>query len=135
MNGQSKRESTSRRATMPRHRFIRWVLAVVLCAAAGSAVVLWRLGLAPLYAGLVGMNVVALLLYGYDKRQAIAGGVRIPEAALHVVALLGGSPGALLGQELFRHKTRKQAFRLVLAAIFLVQAAMIYGYWRFVRGT
>lgn len=118
---------------MQRHRFTKRVLGVVLCAAVALAVILWRLGLAPLYAGLIGINAVALLLYGFDKRQAIVGGTRIPEAVLHIVALLGGSPGALLGQELFRHKTRKRAFRLVLATIFLLQAGLIYGYWRFSR--
>jgi len=64
----------------------------------------------------------------------VVGRTRIPEAVLHVVALLGGSPGALIGQELFRHKTRKHAFRLVLLAIFLLQAGLIYSYWRWSRG-
>lgn len=119
---------------MKKHIFMKRVIAVVLCAAIVLAVLLWRLGLAPLYAGLISLNAIALLLYGYDKRQAIVGGIRIPEATLHIVALLGGSPGALLGQELFRHKTRKRAFRLVLVAIFLLQAGLIYGYWRLSRG-
>src|SRR5512133_3670614 len=119
---------------MQRHKFIRRVLGVVLCAAVGLALLLWRVGLAPLWAGLVSVNAVALLLYGFDKRQAVIGGLRIPEAVLHLVALLGGSPGALLGQELFRHKPRKRAFRLVLAAIFVLQAGLIYGYWRLSRG-
>jgi uncharacterized membrane protein YsdA (DUF1294 family) len=103
----------------------------VLCAALGLSLALWRLGLAPLYAGLISLNVVTLALYGYDKRQAILRGPRIPELALHVAALLGGSPGALLGQELFRHKTRKRSFRIVFVAIVLLQIAIIYGYWRF----
>jgi len=119
---------------MQRHKFIRRVLGVVLCAAIGLALILWRMGLAPLWAGLISLNAVALLLYGYDKRQAIAGGSRIPEAVLHVVALLGGSPGALAGRQLFRHKTRKRGFRLILAATFLLQAGLIYGYWRWSRG-
>jgi uncharacterized membrane protein YsdA (DUF1294 family) len=95
---------------------------------------LWWTGVPPLYAGLIGVNVITLLLYGYDKRQATVGGVRIPEVALHIVALLGGSPAALVGQELFRHKTRKPAFRLVLVGILLLQAGLIYGYWRLSRG-
>jgi len=118
---------------MPKHRFIKRVLAVVVCITIALALLLWRLGLAPLYAGLIGVNAVTLLLYGYDKHQAAAGGTRIPEAVLHILALLGGSPAALIGQELFRHKTRKLAFRLVLIPIFLLQAALVYGYWRFVR--
>ncbi len=94
---------------------------------------LWWLGLAPVYAGLVGVNVATLALYGYDKHRAVAGGMRIPEATLHLAALFGGSPGALLGQLLFRHKTRKRSFRIVFIAILLLQVVVIYGYWRFTR--
>jgi len=118
---------------MQKHRFIKRVLGLVLCATIVLGLLLWRLGVPPLWAGLVGVNVVMLGLYGFDKRQARVGGTRIPEAVLHVIALLGGSPGALVGQELFRHKTRKRAFRLVLVAILLLQAAIVYGYWRLSR--
>jgi uncharacterized membrane protein YsdA (DUF1294 family) len=95
---------------------------------------LWRLGLAPLYAYLGGVNVATLLFYGYDKRQAIAGRTRVPEVVLHAAALLGGSPGALAGQMLFRHKTQKRRFKMVFAAIVLVQIVAVYAYWRFARG-
>ena len=98
------------------------------------SLLLWRLGLAPVYAGLISMNVVTLALYGYDKHQAVVGGARIPEAALHIAALLGGSPGAILAQRLFRHKTRKRGFQVVLAAIVLLQVVVIYGYWRYTHG-
>jgi uncharacterized membrane protein YsdA (DUF1294 family) len=63
------------------------------------------------------------LLYGWDKLQAQRAGRRVPEAQLHVLALLGGFPGSLLGMRLFRHKTRKLAFRAVLAAAVLLHAA------------
>ncbi|HSW00359.1 MAG TPA: DUF1294 domain-containing protein [Sedimentisphaerales bacterium] len=119
---------------MQRHKFIRRVLVVVLCTAIGLGLGLWKAGLAPVWAGLVSLNAIALTLYGFDKRQAIAGGVRIPEIVLHLVALFGGSPGALVGQQLFRHKTCKRSFRLVTAAILLLQAGVIYGYWRWTRG-
>ena len=57
------------------------------------------------------LNVATMLVYGYDK--AIAGGPRrrIPERTLLALALLGGSPGALLAMGLFRHKTVKVPFR------------------------
>ena len=118
---------------MQRHRLIQYTLGLALCIALGLALLLWRLGLAPVCAGLIGVNGVTLLLYGYDKRQAIVGGTRIPEAALHVAALLGGSPGALLAQLLFRHKTRKRSFRIVFVAIVLLQIVVIYGYWQLTR--
>jgi uncharacterized membrane protein YsdA (DUF1294 family) len=119
---------------MQKHRLIQYRLGLAFCAAAALSLLLWRLGLALVYAGLLGVNVVTLGLYGYDKCQAAVGGTRIPEATLHVAALLGGSPGAVLAQGLFRHKTRKRSFRIVFITIVLVQVAAIYGYWRFTHG-
>jgi uncharacterized membrane protein YsdA (DUF1294 family) len=119
---------------MQRYKITQYTLGTALCMAVGLSLLLWRLGLPPVCAALIGVNVVTLVLYGYDKHQAIAGGTRIPEATLHAAALLGGSPGAILAQGLFRHKTRKRSFRIVLAAIVLLQVAVIYGYWRFTHG-
>jgi len=116
-----------------RHKLIRYTLGFGLCVAAGLSLLLWRAGLTPLYAGLIAVNVVTVALYGYDKRQAVIGRMRVPEVILHFAALLGGSPGAIVAQGLFRHKTRKRGFRIVFAAIVLLQAAAIYGYWRWVR--
>ena len=57
-----------------------------------------------------------------DKRRAIAGARRIPEASLLQLALLGGTPGAFLARRLFRHKTRKEPFSTRLMLIAAVQA-------------
>ena len=102
--------------------------------AVGLSLALWRLGLAPAYAYLVSINAIALLLYGYDKRQAVVGGFRVPELVLHLGALAGGSPAALVAQGLFRHKTRKFRFQVVFAAIILLQIAAVCGYWYLVYG-
>lgn len=75
-----------------------------------------------------GMSVVALGFYLYDKGAAARGEQRTPENTLHLIALLGGWPGALIGQGLFRHKTSKASFQAVfwltvalnLAAIWLL---------------
>ncbi len=119
---------------MQRHRYIRYSLSLAAVAALGLSLALWWLGLAPVYAWLVSINAMALALYGYDKRQAVVGRTRIPELVLHAAALLGGSPGALLAQGLFRHKTRKFRFQVVFVAIVLVQIAVLCGYWYFVHG-
>jgi len=120
------------RARMQRHRLIEYTLGIAVCVAVGLLLLLRRLGLEPLCAWLISMNTVAVFLYGYDKRRAIVGGARVPEAALHLAALLGGSPGAAVAQGLFRHKTRKLRFKMTFAAIVLLQIAAGYGYWRLV---
>ncbi|WP_193163503.1 DUF1294 domain-containing protein [Microbulbifer hainanensis] len=54
---------------------------------------------------------LSLALYAWDKRAAVNGRQRISEATLHFWSVSGGWPGAVLGQQLFRHKTTKRAFR------------------------
>ena len=56
---------------------------------------------------------VAFALYAIDKSAAMHGRQRTPESMLHAVALFGGWPGALLAQDLFRHKSRKVRFQVV----------------------
>ncbi len=57
------------------------------------------------------MSGIAFIAYGVDKSAATAGRQRIPEATLHFLGLLCGWPGALLGQRVFRHKSRKREFQ------------------------
>ena len=55
-------------------------------------------------------SVVTLVAYAWDKWRAGRGGTRIAEQTLHLLELLGGWPGALLGQSLFRHKRSKRRY-------------------------
>ena len=72
------------------------------------------------------INLDALLLMRADKRRAQNGRRRIPEATLFLVAVLGGSPGIMLGMKLFRHKTLHLKFR-VLPVVFLgAQAGVLF---------
>ena len=52
------------------------------------------------------VNLWAFALMWFDKRRAKRGGRRIRERTLFLSALLGGSLGALLGMQVFRHKTQ-----------------------------
>ena len=63
---------------------------------------------------LIGINVIAFLAFGWDKRQAERHQSRIAERTLLALALFGGALGALIGQQVFRHKTQKQPFRTLL---------------------
>lgn len=59
------------------------------------------------------MSLFAFALYRADKSAAIQGARRTPESTLQVASLLGGWPGALIAQRVYRHKTRKQPFQTV----------------------
>ena len=76
------------------------------------------------------MSLVTFTAYGLDKRRAVSGRDRIRERTLHLFALLGGWPGALLGQRFFRHKTIKFSFRAVLWLIVAVHVGLVvYVLW------
>ncbi|MCE0487091.1 DUF1294 domain-containing protein [Ornithinimicrobium sediminis] len=93
----------------------------------GLLVTLRLLDLAPLLlpAVYVLASTVAVGLYRTDKTAARRGTRRVPESTLHLVALLGGWPGALVAQQAFRHKTRKQPFRTVFWGTVVVNCAAL----------
>ena len=76
---------------------------------------------------LIIVNLWTMLTFWRDKQRAIAGERRIAESDLLVLALAGGSPGALLARRLFRHKTRKQPFSTQLFMIAAIQAGAAIG--------
>lgn len=80
-----------------------------------------------LIAAAFALNCWTMLRFWQDKQRAIAGARRIPENDLLGLALVGGSPGALLARKLFRHKTRKQPFSFQLMLIATVQAGILIG--------
>jgi uncharacterized membrane protein YsdA (DUF1294 family) len=60
------------------------------------------------------LSFVAFICYGIDKRNAIKGRWRVSEKILHLWAVIGGWPGALVAQKIFRHKTQKRSFIMML---------------------
>ena len=56
---------------------------------------------------------VAFLAYALDKSAAKNHQRRIRENTLHLLALIGGWPGALAAQRLLRHKSSKASFQIV----------------------
>jgi uncharacterized membrane protein YsdA (DUF1294 family) len=71
------------------------------------------------------MSLVCFIAYGLDKRQAANGGRRVSERTLHLMAFLGGWPGALIGQRQFRHKTQKVTFRIVFWLVVVLHVAIV----------
>ena len=78
---------------------------------------------------LAGWNLIAFVIYWFDKWMARAHGWRIPELVLWGLALCGGSIGAMLAVEVLHHKNRKLSFQLVLWLIILAQLLAGAGYY------
>ena len=72
------------------------------------------------------INIVTFLVYGIDKIKAKQGSWRISEATLLIFAVIGGSIGALLGMQVWHHKTMHLKFKYGLPLILLAQIALIY---------
>ena len=75
---------------------------------------------------LIVINVITFLVYGIDKWKAKQGSWRISEATLLTLAVVGGSIGALLGMQVWHHKTLHKKFKYGLPLILLAQITLIY---------
>jgi uncharacterized membrane protein YsdA (DUF1294 family) len=83
---------------------------------------------------LVAWSVCSFVLYGLDKGLARAGGPRVPEIILNLLAVLGGFAGCWLGMAAFRHKSnfRKHPFMWAVLALSTVGHAL-WIYFQFLR--
>jgi uncharacterized membrane protein YsdA (DUF1294 family)/cold shock CspA family protein len=93
--------------------FAAWVLACHLVWGLPN----WTWGL---YSAL---SMATFIVYALDKRAAARGEWRVAENTLHLLAVAGGWPGALLAQQTLRHKSSKAAFRRVYWATVIVNIA------------
>ncbi len=73
---------------------------------------------------LIIINIVAFIVYAWDKRKAKKGVWRTPESTLLLLAAVGGSVGALLAMYMLRHKTNHKKFFLGVPAILIAQLAI-----------
>jgi uncharacterized membrane protein YsdA (DUF1294 family) len=87
----------------------RTTLALLFLTALGVLVLLHRLP-APMLGAYVAISLACYAVYAFDKSAARKRQRRVPERMLHLLALAGGWPGALLAQQRLRHKTQKQPF-------------------------
>lgn len=85
----------------------------------------------PLFMWFLAINVMTLVMYGADKMAARKGMRRVPEATLLVFGVTGGWPGAIVGQQLFRHKTQKQPFKSYFFISVVVSISMMTAVYHF----
>jgi uncharacterized membrane protein YsdA (DUF1294 family)/cold shock CspA family protein len=100
------------------------LFAVLFLAAVGISAVTGNLARF-LAIGYVALSLVAFIAYAFDKSAAQRGAWRTSEGTLLFLGLAGGWPGALIAQELLRHKSKKASFRTVFWITVLVNCAAL----------
>ncbi|NLW39115.1 MAG: DUF1294 domain-containing protein [Peptococcaceae bacterium] len=62
-----------------------------------------------------------------DKAMAKAGKYkyRVPESRIFLIALAGGALGVFIGMDLFKHKTKKLKFTIIIPAIIILQLIVL----------
>jgi uncharacterized membrane protein YsdA (DUF1294 family) len=98
-------------------------VAVLFLAAVGASVTFNQL---PLTVGIayVVLSLITFGAYAWDKSSARMGAWRTAEGSLHLLGLAGGWPGALIAQQMLRHKSKKTSFVAVLWATVLINGAV-----------
>lgn len=76
-----------------------------------------------LAAATVVFSPIAFVAVGLDKRRATLRRWRLRENTLHMLELLGGWPGSLVGRRVFRHKTRDTRYRIKAGLIVALHVA------------
>lgn len=91
-------------------------------------------------AGYLALSTICIVVYVADKSAAKSGGWRTKESTLLILGLAGGWPGALLAQQLLRHKSTKASFRsafwgtvVINICAFAVLSSPQLGVWRWLR--
>ncbi len=74
---------------------------------------------------LIIINLIAFLAMFIDKKKAQKGKWRIKESTLLILALIGGSIGAISGMYIFHHKTQKPRFYIGFPIIIILQILVI----------
>ncbi len=122
---------------MKRHPFLFYAILFFGLTLAGTLAIWWILKWDIVLAWLISITVVTLLAYRFDKGIAGSERTRVPERILLLLALAGGSLGAILGMFFIgdRHKTSKTSFMLPFIGILIVQAILVGIYfWRQFQG-
>lgn len=74
-------------------------------------------------------SLATVLAYGVDKSAAERNRWRVKESTLHMLALVGGWPGALIAQRMFRHKSRKPSFQAGFTITVIVNCLALVLFW------
>ena len=79
-----------------------------------------------IYTSIAMLNVTTFVVYGIDKWKAKKDKWRIPESTLLLLAVVGGSIGALLGMKVWHHKTMHKKFKYGVPLILVLQIGVLF---------
>lgn len=71
------------------------------------------------------INILTFFYFGFDKMRSLRAERRVSEKMLWGLSVIGGSIGALLGMNYFRHKTKKISFQAGMAVILALQVVVL----------
>jgi len=71
------------------------------------------------------INFVTFLVWGFDKFRAKTQQWRVPERVLFTLMMVGGAFGAMIGMQVFHHKTRKKLFWVIGLLGCIIHAALL----------
>jgi uncharacterized membrane protein YsdA (DUF1294 family) len=130
----SRKASSRTLLNSAQHPFMFYAVLFLGLTLAGALAIWWVLRWELVTTWIIAITVVALFAYRYDKRIAGSDHMRIPERVLHLLALAGGTIGALAGMWFVgeRHKTNKRSFVLPLLVILFFQLVVV-GIYLWVR--
>ena len=74
-------------------------------------------------------SAATIVVYAVDKSAAKQGRWRVSETTLHLLAIFGGWPGALVAQQIFRHKSRKPSFQAAFLLTVVLNCALLWWFW------
>lgn len=74
-------------------------------------------------------SAASVVLYAMDKSAARRGRWRTAESTLHLLSVIGGWPGALIAQRLFRHKSSKPSFQAAFLFTVFLNCALLWWVW------
>ena len=131
IQGLERRIAKARPSVELEPRPVHLMLALACLVAIGWLVVYRDLPIAVLAVFLVS-SLIAFLMYAFDKAAAMNRRWRTKESTLLLVGLLGGWPGALVAQGMFRHKSSKIEFQVAFWFTVIANGAVV-AWWCFFR--
>lgn len=108
----------------PRRASFPPLFAVCFLFFVGAAVLSGWLPLAVLVIYLAA-SVLTFFAYEFDKSAAVQQQWRTAESTLHLLALFGGWPGAVVAQRLLRHKSSKRSFQIAFWGTVMLNCVVV----------